>query len=243
MKNIRWVRTFLAIVCVLTAIFCCVCAEAEPTVIAEGPCGSNANWKLTDDGRLSIYGKGSINYAAWNRYQDDIFSLEIASGIDAIESHVFANLDGLYSATLPNTLKVINDYAFYSCDSIESIIIPDGTGRIGAHAFDGCWNLRDITVPESCGDIAPADFAPIPRGATMHCVCLSRAFAYANECEMDCVVTHAVKNGVCTRCHQKIKEEDVPETGDTAHPVLWSVMIVLSLAGILTLIKRREQVR
>ena len=55
--------------------------STAPAIIAEGTCGTNVNWVLTADGRLTISGTGVMFNAPWGSYSDQITSVEIEQGV------------------------------------------------------------------------------------------------------------------------------------------------------------------
>ena len=90
-----------------------------------GTCGPDLRWYLTDNGVLTISGKGKMNdYSFDNRspwYKYDIKRIIIGDGVTTIGEFAFTNCSTLTSVTIPNSVKAIGDYAFNKCTSITQI--------------------------------------------------------------------------------------------------------------------------
>ena len=105
----------------LIALLMGLSAKAE----SSGTCGPNLTWHLTDDGVLTISGKGEMydysvpyNSAPW-RY----------SGVKRI--------------IIGNRVTTIGQTAFSGCSSLTSVTIPNSVTTIGRSAFTFCiYNHR-----------------------------------------------------------------------------------------------------
>ena len=127
----------------LIALFMGLSAKAE----SSGTCGPNLKWHLTDDGVLTISGKGDMyNYSNDHRapwYGYDIKRIIIGDGITTIGDNVFSDCSSLTSVTIPNSVTTIGGYAFSVCSSLTSVTIPNSVTEIGDYAFSLCiYNHR-----------------------------------------------------------------------------------------------------
>ena len=118
-----------------------------------GTCGDNLQWKLTDEGVLTITGTGKMkNYSGssrpWSAYKNVIKQVIIDDGVTTIGDGAFANTS-LTSITIPNSVTTIGSSAFYDCSSLASITIPNSVRTIGGLAFSYCSSLASITIPNS----------------------------------------------------------------------------------------------
>ena len=90
-----------------------------------GTCGPNLTWHLTDNGVLTISGKGKMNdYSFDNRspwYKYDIKRIIIGDGVTTIGEFAFTNCSTLTSVTIPNSVTEIGDRAFIYCINITQI--------------------------------------------------------------------------------------------------------------------------
>ena len=90
-----------------------------------GTCGPDLRWYLTDNGVLTISGKGKMNdYSFDNRspwYKYDIKRIIIGDGVTTIGEFAFTNCSTLTSVTIPNSVTEIGEFAFEHCINITQI--------------------------------------------------------------------------------------------------------------------------
>ena len=90
-----------------------------------GTCGPDLRWYLTDNGVLTISGKGKMNdYSFDNRspwYKYDIKRIIIGDGVTTIGEFAFTNCSTLTSVTIPNSVTEIGEFAFNNCINITQI--------------------------------------------------------------------------------------------------------------------------
>ena len=151
-------------------------------ITANGTCGANATWELTNTGILMIKGTGAItDNSGWSSYKASIVEVQIGEGVKSIQSGAFQHceslrkinipsgivkigtyaFDGCYALeniTLPEGLTEISNYAFSSCRAFTEINIPKGVTGIGNYAFSGCENLIKITIPDGVNKIGDSAF-------------------------------------------------------------------------------------
>ena len=89
-----------------------------------GTCGPDLRWYLTDNGVLTISGKGEMNdYSFDNRSpwsKSDIKRIIIGDGV-----------------------TTIGEFAFNNCSTLTSVTIPNSVTKIGRGTFSGCiYNHR-----------------------------------------------------------------------------------------------------
>ena len=158
----------------------------DGNVIASGTCGAQGNnltWVLTDDGILTISGKGNMEYyyssndrttAPWGLYWDQVTAVVIEPGVTSIGRSAFYGCSSLTIVTIPESVTSIGDYAFYDCSSLTSVSIPEGVTSIGDSSFGRCRGLTCVSIPESVTSIGEDAFVAcsgltsvsIPEGVT-----------------------------------------------------------------------------
>ena len=112
-----------------------------------GTCGDNLQWKLTDEGVLTITGTGKMkdwkyNYSPWYAYKS-VKQVIIGDGVTTIGSSAFSGCSSLTSLTIPNSVTDIGSSAFSGCSSLTSVTIGNSVTTIGYYAFSGCiYNHR-----------------------------------------------------------------------------------------------------
>ena len=137
----------------LIALLMGLSANAEES----GTCGPNLKWHLTDDGVLTISGKGKMNdymnvYPGNNRapwYKSDIKRIIIDDGVTTIGWSAFSDCRSLTSVTIPNSVTTIGNNAFNGCSSLTSVTIPNSVTTIREYTFDNCSSLTSVTIPNS----------------------------------------------------------------------------------------------
>ena len=154
-------------------------------VIHSGTFGDGLYWSL-NEGSLTIGGVGAMpdftweNEAPWMAWKNEIYGVEIQSGITAVGSLAFAEISSLGYASLPGTVTRTGSLAFYCCNALGGITLPDGltvlgdsafqetaismvdipagVRVIGESAFAGCVNLSSVTLHEGLEEIGDSAF-------------------------------------------------------------------------------------
>ena len=134
----------------LIALLMGLSAKAE----SSGTCGPNLKWHLTDDGVLTITGKGEMydysvpyNSAPWRYF--GVKRIIVGDSVTTIGEYAFSYCSSLTSITIPNSVTTIKEYAFSNCSSLTSVTIPNSVTTIGGWAFNGCSSLTSVTIPNS----------------------------------------------------------------------------------------------
>ena len=128
-----------------------------------GTCGDNLQWKLTDEGVLTITGIGEMkdwgrNARPWSPYSD-VKQVIIGDGVTTIGGSAFSYCSSLTSLTIPNSITDIGSSAFSGCSSLTSVTIGNSVTEIGGYAFSGCSSLTSVTIPNSVTDIGSSAFS------------------------------------------------------------------------------------
>ena len=122
--------------------------------VAEGYCGNNLTWVLTNDGTITFSGTGDMrNYSSasstsWYAYRDQITSIELEDGITSIGNFAFYGLENVVDVTIPEGVTSIGGFAFKNCTSLETVDLPSTLKKLGESAFFGCSKLSKIVIPE-----------------------------------------------------------------------------------------------
>ena len=162
---------------------CTVCHEEEG--IANGSCGEGLQWRLLEDGTLTITGTGPMyRYSMpenssdpdtpWCQYRQSITKVVIQSGATTIGEYAFHGCTALTDITIPESVTDIGKLAFYNCPGLTVLTIPEGVTTIGSAAFRRCSGLTKVTLPESLTTIGKITFfdctglkeVTIPQGVT-----------------------------------------------------------------------------
>ena len=127
-----------------------------------GTCGDNLQWKLTDEGVLTITGTGKMkdwkyNYSPWYAYKS-VKQVIIGDGVTGIGSSAFSGCSSLTSVTIGNSVTDIGSSAFSGCSSLTSVTIGNSVTDIGSSAFSGCSSLTSVTIGNSVTTIGSGAF-------------------------------------------------------------------------------------
>ena len=130
-----------------------------------GICGPDLRWHLTDNGVLTISGKGKMNdYSYYNRVPYDyrapwdnniIKLIIIGDGVTTIGKYAFYRCKALTSVTIPNSVTTIGEEAFSECTNLQKVNIGNSVKTIGIFAFGNCTSITQISSeavePPTCG--------------------------------------------------------------------------------------------
>ena len=162
-----------------------------------GTCGDNLQWKLTDEGVLTITGTGEMQ--DWHKSKPSPWHADksvkqviIGDGVTTIGSSAFSDCDSLTSVTIPNSVTTIGSSAFAGCSSLTSVTIGNSVTEIGYYAFSGCSSLTSVTIPNSVTTIGYYAFSgcknvkQITSEAVTPPICSAGSFERVNrnECKL-----------------------------------------------------------
>lgn len=136
------------------------------SIIKSGKCGNNATYTLSDDGVLTISGKGAMtnfiytdddeSTCPWHPHRWDIQTVVIEEGVTTIGDYAFA-YSNIENVTIPNTVTSIGKGAFIGT-YLTSVIIPEGVTDIKEFAFWRCGSLQTITLPTTLKTVGQGAF-------------------------------------------------------------------------------------
>lgn len=94
--------------------------DHTPIIRAQGICGEELKWALTEDGVLMVSGCGKMydyfyRRSEWGSYKPNIIAVE-----------------------LPEGLSSIGEFAFYDCEYLQRVTVPTSVTSIGGFAFEHC---------------------------------------------------------------------------------------------------------
>ncbi len=144
------------------------------SVVDSGSCGDKLTWSLSDDGTLTISGKGAMqNYescgAPWYGFCSQVKTAVIDNGVTGIGNNAFAGCTSLTGVTIPDSVVRIGEGAFWAT-RLTSVTIPGSVTSIGSAAFGMCGVLTDIYYGGYGVDwlAAGGAYARVPENAAVH---------------------------------------------------------------------------
>lgn len=134
------------------------------------------SWVLTDDGTLTIIGKGDMSKIdddfgdrvdetdydihafyypivccyPWFSYHDTVKTVVIGEGIESIEEQTFMRYINIERVILPSSLKELGFWTFYFCYQLKEVIcFAEVPADIGSNSFEGIAEDAVLYVPEN----------------------------------------------------------------------------------------------
>lgn len=129
------------------------CPHMGSKPIAQGTCGPRLEWRLSEDGVLTVSGTGDMTSwppsggVPWDGYRQQIKSVILESGVTSVGAYAFSGCYNMERAEIPDGVAEIGDYAFYSCSSLAEIVLPGSVSYIGNYVFGGCRKLISANIP------------------------------------------------------------------------------------------------
>ena len=140
MKTIKALGSFLLFFTILSLYRLTACAD-----IAAGNCGPNLAYRISDDGVLTISGKGTMyGYSTQGPWGNKATSLIVEEGVSCITEKAFKNCTNLTSITIADGVHIYA-YAFQGCTGLTSVEIPYGVD-IDHNVFSDCTGLTTATL-------------------------------------------------------------------------------------------------
>lgn len=159
----------LTVLCALLLTCTTLAVTPAPADAESGSCGPELLWTLTDDGTLTITGKGRMydyktNYAApWSKNDSAaaqrIRTVVMDDAVTHIGAYAFSGCSSLERVEFPGSLVDIGFGAFRHAAMLQQIILPPQLETIGRNAFEFCANLTDVQLPQSLRTIGGDAFS------------------------------------------------------------------------------------
>lgn len=111
------------------AVLICNVATGAVTDVADGRCGDDITWSLSDNGILTLCGNGKMwdyghdYHSPWYSRKASVKELDISEGITYIGRYCFSECSSLVSASIPQTLTAFGENAFNGCTSLCKVNI------------------------------------------------------------------------------------------------------------------------
>ena len=132
---------------VLCALLVLLCALLPVSALADGSCGENTVWTMSDGGVLTISGAGAMadfepGDAPWYARRGEVRSLVIEDGVTTVGSAAFSGCGLIEEVSLPLTLRRIGDSAFDDVYALRSVYYAGSIAQ---------WKAIDIGLGSGFG--------------------------------------------------------------------------------------------
>ncbi len=127
--------------------------------------GENVTWSYdTITKELVISGQGPMrdffrDYSEWKKYQYEVKSVVIESGVTRIGDEAFFQFYKLEKVSIPDTVTEIGMGAFCGCWSLTDVEIGDNVRLIDYYAFHSCESLKSVKIGSGVSEIVENVFA------------------------------------------------------------------------------------
>ena len=142
------ISRLLAVLLAVALLLAC----APAALAAEGSCGEDLTWSLSD-GTLTISGSGAMtdygdgHMPPWYGSREEILQLSLPGGLTHIGSAAFYGCEGLTSVSIPGSVNSIGQLAFSNCSGMTMLSLNSGLQEIADNAFEMCRSLQDLRIP------------------------------------------------------------------------------------------------
>ncbi len=181
-RGYRFFAAVFAFALVFAAGLILASPAAKAAIVQTGSCGDHLNWKLSDEGLLTITGTGEmtskfngsrtklaivnvvINEGATSICEmafsgcKNMQSISIADSVTSIGNAAFGGCTSLTAFTIPTNVTSIGSTTFSNCSGLASVTIPDGVTSIGDNAFYECSSLTSVTIPDGVTSVGTSVF-------------------------------------------------------------------------------------
>ncbi|MBE5947847.1 MAG: hypothetical protein E7261_02335 [Lachnospiraceae bacterium] len=114
-------------------------------IIASGCCGQNAEYTLSSEGVLTIFGNGatysyhSQKPVPWNDYKGYITTVVVEEGITLLGDQLFRHCTELNAVYLSEGLQTIKTRVFEGCSFLEIVELPSTLYEVGYNSFSNVF--------------------------------------------------------------------------------------------------------
>ena len=126
---------------------------------AEGECGENITWTLTEDGSFAFHGEGHMrNYTnpyswaysvPWERLKNLITSVTMDNGIYNLCEYAFFGCGNLTGVDLSNTLDRLHSSSLRCCPGLTQLELPDSITVISSLSLSWDTGLTQLRLPKN----------------------------------------------------------------------------------------------
>ena len=125
---------------------------ADELLIAGDFLSPTLKWRLTEEGKLTIFGYGRMTSLSnmgqleqpWGIFGQRVVALVVEDGVESIGAWAFAGLENLVTVRLSDSVTEIDQFAFDGCVKLESILFGIGLTHIWTDVFHNTKSLWHV---------------------------------------------------------------------------------------------------
>ena len=163
-KSKKWIIPVIiggALIIAGIVAFLLIFNNASAKLIGSGDCGASLKWTFSEDGVLTISGRGdmydylvdetdsvALSTAPWSEHAGSISEIILEEGVEYIGDFAFVAC-GVSEIVMPSTMEYIGDCAFAYCQGLKKVELNDAIWAIGEGAFYNDMKIKTIDIPEN----------------------------------------------------------------------------------------------
>ena len=130
------------------------CDGCDITVIAQGQCGDDIYWYLTEDGCLILNGTGETwDFVGFTTEWVGYFSSDPEKMPVPWKDHY----KQITSIRIDPGITYLGEYIFWALEEVEELTLPEGLIHAGNHWLDYCRRLQRLSVSSTVTDLGGRD--------------------------------------------------------------------------------------
>jgi len=210
----------------MIVILMMVCAMATASAVlansndyvAEGTCGQDLVWAITEDGTLMISGNGDMtNFTSassqpWRAYRNSITCIITGNEVTSIGTYAFQSCSALSEIKMGIGVTDIENYSFQNCAALKTVTFTGDSPHISSKSFS---NVKATAYyPIGNATWTASKLAGYGGTITWKSYCAEHKEEIDAAIKPTCIETGLTEGRHCSVCGKVlIAQEELPATG------------------------------